>query len=109
MTVLNRLILDCFGHHTSLKITKFTGLSFPWMKELDHNLITKNTFHKQNLHVRKTGPIFETLETNQDRKQKMQKTLFSKKFLTPKNVEEILKIVHLLLNSSEEVLETDTN
>ena len=43
LTVLNRLILDCFGHHTSLKITKFTGPSFPWMKELDHNLIRKNT------------------------------------------------------------------
>ena len=108
--MLNRLILDCIGCHTSLKRTKFAGPLVPWMKELDHNLITEK-IHSTNktLHVRKTGPIFRTLETSQKRKQMMRKTSFYKKFLTPKHVKEILKRAHRMLNPSEKILKTDTN
>ena len=64
---------------------------------------------KITLDVKKTEPIFGTLETSQKRKQKMRKTQFCKKIFRPKNVKEILKIVNRMLNPSKKILETDTN
>ena len=83
--VQRRLSLDCINHHTSLKRTKFTGPSVPWMRELDHNLITEKIHSmKTALHVKKTEPIFGTLETSQKRKQKILKHNFEKKCHTKK-------------------------
>ena len=74
-SVLGRLLLGCIDHHTSLKRTKFTEPSVPWMKELDHNFITEKIHSmKITLDVKKNEPIFGTLETSQKRKQKMRKT-----------------------------------
>ena len=113
LETLSKIILECIERHASLKKTKFTHPTAPWMKDPDIVALQNQRYKlRYKAHSKRTRSAWGAYrKTRNEIKQKINatRTLFYTNFLNSKNTKIIWKVIHRILNPKSTTLEGYVN